>query len=82
MVLAETLGSTASYLCIDTSRFYCVGLEINANHLRAARSGVVTGTARALHVGRTTQVWDAEIRSESTGKTIALFRCTDRKSVV
>ena len=54
VVLAETLGSSAGNLCVDTASQVCVGLEINANHLRAARSGVVTGTARALHVGRTT----------------------------
>ena len=62
VVLAETLGSSAGNLCLDTRVQMAVGLEINANHLRAVRQGVVTGTARALHVGRSTQVW--EIRSE------------------
>ena len=58
VVLAESLGSTASYLCIDTQQFYCVGLEVNANHLRGLRSGRVTAVARAVHLGRTTHVWD------------------------
>jgi len=54
VVLAETLGSTASYLCIDSSRFYCVGLEVNANHLRGLRTGRVHAVARPVHLGRTT----------------------------
>lgn len=61
VVLAETLGSSASNLCVDTASQVCVGLEINANHLRAVRSGLVTGTARPLHIGRTTQVWEIRI---------------------
>jgi len=64
VVLAETLGSSAGNLCLDTRRQMAVGLEINANHLRAVREGVVTGTARALHVGRTTQVWEIRIEDE------------------
>ena len=65
VVLAETLGSSAGNLCVDTGKQVCVGLEINANHLRAARDGIVTGTARALHVGRTTQVWQIELRDDA-----------------
>src|SRR5690606_9664281 len=61
VVLAETLGSSAGNLCLDTRRQMAVGLEINANHLRAVREGVVTGTAKAVHVGRSTQVWDIRI---------------------
>ena len=64
VVLAETLGSSAGNLCLDTRRQMAVGLEINANHLRAVREGVATGTARALHVGRTTQVWEIRIEDE------------------
>ena len=75
VVLAETVGSMASYLCIDASQFYCVGLEINANHLRAAREGVVTGTARAIHVGRSTQVWEIRIENEA-GKLVCISRLT------
>ena len=75
VVLAETLGSSAGNLCVDTASQVCVGLEINANHLRAARSGVVTGTARALHVGRTTQVWQTEIH-RADGRLACVSRLT------
>ncbi|MBS1620282.1 MAG: hotdog fold thioesterase [Bacteroidetes bacterium] len=64
-VLAETTGSVASALVIDQSRFYCVGLEINANHIRSATKGFVTGTARPLHLGSSTHVWDIRICDES-----------------
>ena len=62
--LAETLGSVGANCCVDPARAYCVGQEINANHLRAVRSGRVTGTARPVHVGRRTQVWDIRIEDE------------------
>lgn len=75
VVLAETLGSSAGNLCVDTASQVCVGLVINANHLRAARTGVVTGTARALHVGRTTQVWEIRIENEA-GKPVCISRLT------
>jgi len=65
VLLAETLGSTAGMLCVAEGQAV-VGMEINANHLRAVRSGTVTGTARALHLGRNTQVW--EIRVEDEGE--------------
>ncbi|UYK77013.1 hotdog fold thioesterase [Xanthomonas sacchari] len=74
VVLAETLGSTAGNLCVEPGRI-CVGLEINANHLRAARSGMVTGTARPLHVGRTTQVWEIHIE-DAAGKPVCVSRLT------
>lgn len=60
-VLAETVGSNAANACVDVTQFYCVGLDINTNHIRAAREGFVTGTARPFHLGRTTQVWGIEI---------------------
>lgn len=63
VALAETLGSTAGNLCIDASEM-AVGLEINANHVRAATAGLVSGTARPLHVGRSTQVWEIRIEDE------------------
>ena len=75
VVLAETLGSTAGGLCVDPARDAVVGLEINANHLRAARGGIVTGTARALHVGRSTQVWEIRIENEA-GKPVCISRLT------
>jgi 1,4-dihydroxy-2-naphthoyl-CoA hydrolase len=59
--LAETVGSVASSLVIDTMKFYCVGLEINANHLRSVSEGIVTAIAKPLHLGRSTHVWDIKI---------------------
>ena len=64
VLLAETLGSTAAMLCAAEGE-RCVGIEINANHLRAVRDGIVTGTARPLHVGRQTQVWDIRIEDDA-----------------
>ncbi|MDC8012497.1 hotdog fold thioesterase [Tahibacter soli] len=61
VLLAETLGSMAGVLTLDPSKELAVGLEINANHVRAVQAGEVTGTARPLHVGRTTQVWEIRI---------------------
>lgn len=75
VVLAETLGSMASYHCIDTSKFYCVGLEVNANHLRGLRSGRVTGVCRAVHLGRSTHVWDIRLSGED-GKASCISRLT------
>jgi len=64
-VLAETLGSVGGMLTIDSSKFYCVGIEINANHIKAVRSGIVKGIARPIHTGRSTQVWQIEIKTEA-----------------
>ena len=75
VALAETLGSMAGNLCVDNAKEMVVGLEINANHLRAAREGIVTGTARALHVGRSTQVWEIRIENEA-GKPVCISRIT------
>jgi uncharacterized protein (TIGR00369 family) len=75
VVLAETVGSTASYLIIDTSKYFCVGLEINANHLRGLRSGRVTAVARPVHIGRTTHVWDIRLTSDE-GKASCISRLT------
>ena len=74
VALAETLGSYAAMLCCDP-QFYAVGLDINANHVRAVASGIVTGTARPLHVGRSTQVWEMRIEDE-TGKLVCISRLT------
>ncbi len=62
--LAETVGSTAANCCVDTSKFYCVGLDINTNHLRSVKEGYVIGTAKPFHLGRSTQVWGIEIVNE------------------
>lgn len=63
VVLAETLGSLAANYCVDENH-YCVGLDINANHIRAMRSGHVIGTARPVHLGVSTQVWQIDITDE------------------
>ncbi len=76
VVLAETLGSIASFLCLeDPSKQRAVGLEINANHLRAVTSGWVYGTTRPLHVGRRTQVWETRITNEDD-KLVCVSRLT------
>lgn len=64
--LAETMGSTASALVIDPEKFICVGIEINANHIRSVRSGHVTGTCTPVHMGSTIHVWDIRIYDENT----------------
>jgi 1,4-dihydroxy-2-naphthoyl-CoA hydrolase len=66
VALAETLGSMAANMTLDNRREMAVGLEINANHVRAVTSGRVTGTARALHLGRTTQIWEIRIEDEQS----------------
>ena len=74
VVLAETLGSCgAAYSCPEGHR--AVGLDINANHLKGATSGWVTGTARPVHVGRTTQVWQIELRNDA-GELTCVSRIT------
>jgi 1,4-dihydroxy-2-naphthoyl-CoA hydrolase len=64
VVLAETLGSVAAYLCIDPTRKMAVGIEINANHVRSVREGYVTGTVKPLHIGHSTQIWQIHIRDD------------------
>jgi 1,4-dihydroxy-2-naphthoyl-CoA hydrolase len=64
VLLAETLGSSGAVHCVDSRRFICMGQEINANHLRPASSGWVTGTARPVHLGRRSQVWSIELRDD------------------
>lgn len=74
VVLAETLGSIAANLCCDEGS-YCVGLEINANHLRSATSGTVTGTTRPIHIGRSTQVWEIRMEDDQ-GRPTCISRIT------
>jgi len=82
LALAETLGSLAANLVVDNEKKYCVGLDINGNHIRAARNGVVTGIARPLHIGSSTQVWGIEITDEES-RLVCISRLTmavlDRK---
>jgi 1,4-dihydroxy-2-naphthoyl-CoA hydrolase len=75
VVLAETLGSMGAAMCVDAQEYQCVGQEINANHVRAARTGSVTGTARPVHVGGRTQVWIIDIVNEA-GKLVCTSRLT------
>ena len=74
-VLAETLGSICSAMVIDRSKFICVGIEINANHIRSARQGFVTGISSPLHLGSSTHVWDIKIHDESE-KLVCVSRLT------
>jgi 1,4-dihydroxy-2-naphthoyl-CoA hydrolase len=64
VALAETLGSVAAHCVIDREKQYCVGLEINANHIKAVRDGFVYGTVRPVHIGKSTQVWEIRIVNE------------------
>jgi 1,4-dihydroxy-2-naphthoyl-CoA hydrolase len=75
VALAETLGSTGATMCVDATQYQCVGQEINANHVRPARTGLVTGTARPVHLGGRTQVWIIDIVNEA-GKLVCTSRLT------
>jgi len=75
VALAETLGSVGGSMCVDRERFQIVGVEINANHLRPATSGHVTGRANPIHLGKRTQVWNIEIRDER-GRRVCVSRLT------
>ena len=74
-VLAETIGSIAANFCVDAAQNYCVGLDINTNHIRSIRSGYVIGTAKPYHLGKSTQVWSIEIRDEKN-RLISISRLT------
>ena len=75
VVLAETIASTGANAVIDLSLYYCVGMEINANHIRPVSEGLVTGIARPIHLGRTTQVWHIDIYNDA-GKHTCVSRMT------
>ena len=75
LALAETVASLGATANVDRERIAAVGLEINANHIRAMTEGVVTATATPIHLGRTTQVWDVRIVDES-GRMVCVSRCT------
>jgi 1,4-dihydroxy-2-naphthoyl-CoA hydrolase len=75
VALAETLGSIGAAFAIDRSQFSCVGLEINANHVRGVREGFVTGTSRPIHIGKTTHVWEIRITDEQD-KLVCISRIT------
>ncbi|MEO7446001.1 MAG: PaaI family thioesterase [Ferruginibacter sp.] len=73
--LAETIGSIGSHLVIDNTRFRCVGLEINANHVSAVNEGIIYAIAKPLHLGRSTHIWDIRITS-GPGKLVCVSRLT------
>ncbi len=76
VVLAETLGSVASFLCIEEpDKYQAVGLEINANHVRSVREGWVYGRTQAIHIGRSTQIWEIRITNEEQ-KLVCISRLT------
>ena len=64
VALAETLGSVAANLCIDRKRKVCVGLDINANHIRSVYSGYVTGITKPIHLGSSTHIWEIKIKDD------------------
>jgi 1,4-dihydroxy-2-naphthoyl-CoA hydrolase len=74
-VLAESIGSMAANYCVDTTKNFAVGLDINANHLRPVKDGLVTAIAKPLHMGKTTQVWEIKIENEE-GKLACISRLT------
>ncbi|KTD56460.1 hotdog fold thioesterase [Legionella shakespearei] len=75
VVLAETVASTAANAVVDLSKFYCVGLEINANHIRSVKEGMVTAITKPIHLGRTTQIWEINLFNEE-GKRTCISRMT------
>lgn len=75
VLLAETLGSCAANCCVDSANYLCVGLDINANHVRGVRSGWVHGTTKAIHIGSTTHVWEILI-SDDADRLICVSRIT------
>lgn len=75
VTLAETLGSLAATMVVDNKKKFCVGLDINANHIRAAKTGSVTGIAKPIHLGSSTQVWSIEI-TDNQGRFVCISRLT------
>jgi 1,4-dihydroxy-2-naphthoyl-CoA hydrolase len=75
VALSETLASTGAYLCIDPAERYCVGLEINANHVRSVRQGYITGVCRPIHLGGTTQIWETRM-SDAKDRLTCISRVT------
>ncbi len=75
VVLAETLGSVAANLLVDTAKYYCVGQEVNANHVRGVRKGLLTGTATLAYQGRSSHVWEIKVEDER-GKLSCISRLT------
>lgn len=77
-VLAETLGSVASYLCIDPTKQSAVGIEINANHIKSMSSGNVIGIVKPIHIGQSIHVWEIRILDESSDQLVCISRLTTK----
>jgi 1,4-dihydroxy-2-naphthoyl-CoA hydrolase len=75
VALSETLGSVGAWMCLDLEKYYPVGLEINANHIRPVTKGYVSGKASPIHIGKTTHIWEIRISSEQ-GKLVCISRIT------
>ena len=74
--LAETVGSVASHLVVNNETHRCVGLELNANHIRSVKEGFVIATCKSIHLGRQTHVWDIQIKEQSSQKLVCISRLT------
>jgi 1,4-dihydroxy-2-naphthoyl-CoA hydrolase len=77
-VLAESLGSIASFLCIDTTKQSAVGIEINANHIHSMTQGFVVGVARSIHIGKSIHVWEIRIHDEAEKQLVCISRLTTK----
>lgn len=75
VVLAESVGSVASALVVNLEKFMVVGMEVNANHIRSVKDGVVTATCTPLHIGASSHVWETKIHNEQ-GKLVCISRLT------
>lgn len=75
LTLAETLGSVSGYLCVDPAKNFCVGMEINANHIRPVSEGYVYGVSKPIHLGKSSQVWEIRITDDG-GKLVCISRIT------
>jgi 1,4-dihydroxy-2-naphthoyl-CoA hydrolase len=75
VALAETMGSVAAMCCVDPLKQFCVGLEINANHIKSVRNGIVKGITKPVHIGKKTQVWEIRITTEE-GELVCISRIT------
>lgn len=77
-VVAESLGSCASFLCIDTDKYTAVGIEINANHVRSLTTGYVTGIVTPINIGRSIHIWDIKIYNAENDKLVCVSRLTTK----
>lgn len=76
VALAETLGSIAAHAYVNPATHFCVGLEINANHIKSVRDGFVVGKASPIHIGKSTQIWEIRITKKNTEELVCISRIT------